>query len=123
MVFPTTQENKEKLVKKLSLHPASAFSSLRFYSRASSFSTTFLGGRLPSKVSVDDCSFAAVSCPSTFYLQTPFFRNLSICLYSKTILVTLMLFPTISKTFGGKTCSYRLNSEADVCEQKSRRRL
>src|SRR4051812_3116342 len=43
MDFPTTQENKEKLVKILSLRPASALFSLRFYSRASSFSMTFLG--------------------------------------------------------------------------------
>src|SRR3954469_2355203 len=59
-------------------------------------------GTPPSKASVYVCSFAAVSCPSSFYMQNPFFRNLDIYSYSKKILAPLLLCPTISKTYGVK---------------------
>src|SRR4051812_23838747 len=105
-----TQENKKKLVKNTKSSSSFSFLLVALLLESIFFLDDIFRGRFPSKASVMNCSFAVVSCPSTFYMQTPFFRNLSICLYSKTILVPLLLCPTISKTFGGKTCLYRYSS-------------
>src|SRR4051812_4587973 len=98
MVFPTTQESKRETSRKTKSSSSFSFLLVAFPFERNFYFDDIFRGRPPSKASVYDYIFTAVSCPLTFYLQTPFFRNLNICLYSKTILVPLLLCPTISKT-------------------------
>src|SRR3954462_6377490 len=71
---------KEKLVKRLSLDPASAFSSLRIPSRVQNPTTTFLG-----VVVLHSLQYRHPRCyPSNFNTRTSIFRNLITYLYSET---------------------------------------
>src|SRR3954470_5937790 len=90
---------KEKLSKRLSLDPSSAFSLLRIPSRVPNPLTTFLG-----VVVLHSLRYRHPRCyPSNFNTRTSFFRNLITCLYSETHISSSPVLTNNLQNLRGKT--------------------